>query len=288
MSTKIHNGYRLADGINPFEFARRVRAVLDPIRDRADGALLANLFATAVDNHWVNGQAVPPVLAFTAFNDWEDRQSHLNEDSRFHDPNGFEMCLGEDPASGRILVRAYTQRTDMADAFSAMPDVEPYSYWNNSDAPGHLTEEDWAEREAAWSRVLPDYAAPAEHMLSFEHRTLANPDSLMLCTMGGGAEDPVLTRFPDRLTRARNAASTAYIRYLVEAGVDLGKAALHATDRRNPLAPVTATLEPLLPELTRDLLLEGSAGMTADPSLLALVTAACGALYEVEKEVLAG
>lgn len=43
MSTKIHNGYRLAEGTNPFEFARRVRAVMDPIRDRADGALLAQL-----------------------------------------------------------------------------------------------------------------------------------------------------------------------------------------------------------------------------------------------------
>lgn len=287
MSTKIYNGYRLAEGISPFEFARRVRAVLNPIRDRADGALLANLFATAVDNRWINGQATPPVLAFTAFNDWEDRQSHLHEDSRLHDPNGFDMRLGEDPATGRVLVRAYTQRTDMAAAFAAMPEIDPYSYWNNSDAPDHLKEDEWAECEAAWTRILPHYAAPAEHMLSFVLRTPANPITLTLCSMDGGEQDPVLTRFPDRATRARNAAGTAYTGYLVEAGIDVGKAVLHILDQRNLLAPVTAALEHLLPELTRDLLVEGSAGMTADPALLAIVTAACAALYEVEKGVLA-
>lgn len=282
MSTKIHNGYRLPEGTNPFEFARRVRAVLDPVRDRADGALLANLFATAVDKRWVSGQAIAPVLAFTALSEWEDRQRLLDTESRAHDPNGFEMCLGEDPATGRILVRAYTQRTDMAEAFAAMPGVEPYSYWNNYDAPGTLTAEDWAEREAAWARVMPDYAPPAEHMLSFVLRTPANPGTLMLCSLGGGAEDPVLTRLPGRAARARTAARAAYVTFLIGAGTSPDEAARLTLDRRTDLGPVAAVLEPLLPELTRDLLLEGTAGMTAEPALLALVTAACEAVSAAE------
>lgn len=269
MSTKIHNGYRLAEGTSPFEFARRVRAALDPVRDRTDAALLATLFATAVDKHWVNGQPIAPVLAFTALSDWEDRQQSMPKDSRAHDPNGFEMCLGEDPATGRILVRAYTQHPDLAEAFAAMPEIEPYSYWNNADAPDTLTEEDWADREAAWARVMPHYAAPAEHMLSFVLRTPANPRTLMLCSMNGGAEDPVLTRFPDRAARARTAARMAYVRHLIEAGADGGEAVLHTLDRRDALDTVAAVLEPLLPELTRDLLLEGTAGMTPEPALLA-------------------
>jgi hypothetical protein len=43
MSTTIRNGYRLAPGTSPFEFARRVRDIIDPIRDRADAEMLAGL-----------------------------------------------------------------------------------------------------------------------------------------------------------------------------------------------------------------------------------------------------
>ncbi len=197
------------------------------------------------------------------------------------------MCVGEDPATGRLLVRVYTQRAEMAEAFAAMPGVEPYSYWNNSDAPDTLTEEDWAEREAAWARVMPDYGAPAEHMLGFVLRTPDNPGTLMLCSMDGGDEDPVLTRFPDRSDRAVTAARIAYVRYLMEAGVEGGKAVLHALDRRNALGSVAAVLEPLLPELSRDLLLEGTAGMSPEPALLAQVTAACAAVHESNVDALA-
>lgn len=285
MSTKIHIGYRLTEGTNPFEFARRVRAALDPVRDRADGALLARLFAAAVDEHWVSGKPIAPVLAFTALSAWEDRQRLMDKESRGHDPNGFEMCLGEDPETGRILVRAYTQRADMAEAFATLPEVEPYSYWNNYDAPETLTEADWAEREAAWERVMPDYAVPTEHMLSFVLRTPANPGTLMLCSMDGDAEDPVLSRFPDRATRARSAAARAYTRYLVESGYDQTEATRIVLAHRSRLGPLAAVLEPMLPELTRDLLLEGTAGMTPEPDLLATVKNACAAVYEAEQSV---
>jgi hypothetical protein len=285
MSTKIYNGYRMAEGTNPFEFSRRVRTVLDPIRDQADAGLLARLFATAADRRWISGEAIPPVLSFTAFNDWEARQQEIDPNSRAYDPNGFEMCLGEDPATGRILVRAYTQRPEMAEAFSAMTDVEPYSYWNNSDAPGRLTEEDWAERESAWTRVMPGYGAPAEHMLSFVLRTPENPRTMMLSTLRGGANDPVMTRLPDRATRARNAAVSVYIRFLTEDGVDPGAAVLRVYDLPRSIDAIALALETALPELSVGLFLEGSGESRIDPDLLIPAMTACAAAYEADKAV---
>lgn len=283
MSTKIYNGYRLAEGTNPFDFARQVRAVLEPVRDDADAGQLARLFATSADRRWISGEVIPPVLSFTAFNDWEARQQEIDPNSRAYDPNGFEMCLGEDPATGRILVRAYTQRAEMAEAFSAMDDVEPYSYWNNSDAPDRLTEEDWAEREAAWARVVPGHGAPAEHMLSFVLRTPENPRTMMLSTLRGGVNDPVMTRLPDRGTRARNAAVSVYIRFLTEAGVDPGAAVLRVYDLPRSLDAIGMALEPALPELSVGLFLEGSGESRIDQDLLIPATAACAAAYEADK-----
>ncbi|GAA4035106.1 hypothetical protein GCM10023063_19340 [Arthrobacter methylotrophus] len=287
MSTKIHNGYRLAEGTNVFAFIRRVRAALDPVRDRVDGALLARLFTNAVDSCWLRGETVPPRLAFTAFNKWEDEQKKLADTARMKDPNRFEMCLGEDPETGRILVRLYTERTAMRDAFEAMGEVEPYSYWNNYDAPAALTEDQWEERRSAWERVMPDYAPPAETMLTFVLRTDANPGTLMLCSMDGGAEDPVLGRIPDR---AESIVRTRYLHQLVTVnGIDVIPAFRHVGSERigTMLAGLAAMIvDPHLWEITRELLLEGDPARTADPGALVSLQAACESLYEAEKATL--
>lgn len=290
MSTKIHNGYRLAEGTSAFAFTRRVRAALDPVRDRADGALLARLFTNAVDSCWLKGETVPPVLAFTTFNKWEDEQNKLADDDRHKDPNRFELCLGEDPETGRILVRLYTEQAAMRDAFEAMDEVEPYSYWNNQDAPGTLTEEQWDERCAAWERVMPGYAPPAETMLTFVLRTGANPGTLMLCSMDGGAEDPVLSRIPGKADRAENIVRTRYLHHLVTVnGIDIVPAFRHVGSERigTMLAGLaTMIVEPRLWDITRELLLEGDPARTADPGALVSLQAACEALYEAEKATL--
>lgn len=100
------------------------------------------------------------MLAFTTFVKWEDEQKKLEDTDRRKNPNRFELCLGEDPETGRILVRLYTEHRAMLDAFEAMDEVESYSYWNNADEPDGVTREQWNERRAAWDRVMPDYAPP--------------------------------------------------------------------------------------------------------------------------------
>jgi hypothetical protein len=290
MSTKIHNGYRLTEGTSAFAFTRRVRAVLDPVRDRADGALLARLFTNAVDTCWLRGETVPPMLAFTTFSKWDDEQKKLADDSRHKDPNRFELCLGEDPGTGRILVRLYTEQAAMRDAFEAMDEVEPYSYWNNYDAPTDLTGEQWDERRAAWERVMPDYAPPAETMLTFVLRTDANPGTLMLCSMNGGADDPVLGSIPGRADRAESIVRTRYLHHLVTVnGIDVVPAFRHVGSERigTMLAGLAAMIvEPHLWEINPDLLHDGNPARTADPGALVSLQAACEALYEAEKATL--
>ncbi|ACL42048.1 hypothetical protein Achl_4097 (plasmid) [Pseudarthrobacter chlorophenolicus A6] len=286
MSTKIHNGYRLAAGTNLFEFTKQVRDLIDPIRDDADAALLARVFTNAVDSCWLKGETVPPMFAFTAFSRWEDEQKKLEDTDRAKNPNRFELCLGEDSGTGRILVRLYTEQAAMRDAFEAMDEVEPYSYWNYSDTPQSVTEEEWAERCGAWERVMPDYAAPVESMLTFVLRGDSNPGTMMLCTLDGGAEGPVLSRVPARPERAANIARTRYLHHLVTVqGVDPMAAFRHALTARvaGLLKDIGGIVEPHLWNISRELLHEGDAERTSDPQLLAAVQEACVALYEAEK-----
>lgn len=290
MSTKIHNGYRLAAGTNLFDFTRRVRALIDPIRDDLDAALLAKLLTNAVDTCWLKGQTVPPVLSVMTFSRWEDSQAKLKDENREKDPNRFEMCLGEDPATGRILVRLYTDQQVMVDTFEAMNEVESYSYWNNADEPEGTTPEQWDERRAAWDRVMPAYTAPAESMLTFTLRSGSNPRTMMLCAVDGGENDPVLTRVPGRAERAMNVARTRYLHLLMNThNVNALAAFRHSLTSRikDELKSVAAVVEPHLWDIDRQLLVFGDPERTSDPKILAAVDAACAALFEAEKEALA-
>jgi hypothetical protein len=286
MSTKIHNGYRLAEGTNLFDFTRRVRALIDPVRDELDAALLAKLFTNAVDTCWLKGEAVPPALSAVAFGRWEEGQEKLQDENREKDPNRFEMCLGEDPVTGRILVRLYTDQQVMVDTFKGMNEVEPYSYWNNDDEPKGINSEQWDERRAAWDRVMPDYTAPVESMLTFTLRSGSNPRTMMLCAVDGGESDPVLTKVYDREERAMNIARTRYLHLLVNTHkVDALAAFRHGLTGRikDELKTVAAIVEPHLWEINRPLLVFGDSERTSDPEIVAAVDAACEVLFEAEK-----
>lgn len=285
MSTKIYNGYRLAAGTNLFEFTRRVRALIDPIRDEVDAALLARLSANAVDTCWLRGETVPSMLTFITFMKWEEEQKKLEDTDRRKDPHRFELCLGEDPETGRILVRLYTDRPAMREAFEAMEEVEPYSYWNNADEPAGVTVEQWNERGAAWERVMPGYLPPAETMLTFVLRSEGNPRTMMMCNFEGGAAGPVLKAVPSRAARALNVARTRYVHQLVNAhGVDELAALRHAMATRvaGELRTLALIVEPHLWDITRELLEDGNQDC-ADPHILAALDAACAELYAAEK-----
>lgn len=260
MSTGIRNGYRLADGTNPFEFIRRVRAAMDPLRDEADAELIARKATQAADVRWLRQDQVGPAFALTVHSSWEDEQSKLPEQSRTKDPHRFELCIGEDTVTGRLLVRLYTELPSMKDAFEALDEVEPYSYWNNWDAPEGITEDEWELRGEAWARVNPDYAPPAEHMLSFVLRTPENPQSMMLCAAGGGEDDPVLNRIPDRASRAIKVVTHSYLTHLMVQNVPLTyaiKATKKAWDS-GLLQPLADLVEPHLWDIDQELLIMGS------------------------------
>ena len=113
MSTKLHHGYRLAEGVDPFDFLATVRAHIDPVRDRADARVLAERADAIVDRAAAHGltthagddladlMKTPLTSVYLAY---EDEQAKLRETDRRHDPNRFELSFGRDPQTGRYAV----------------------------------------------------------------------------------------------------------------------------------------------------------------------------------------
>lgn len=200
MSTKIHSGYILAPGTDPFEFSRRLRQAMDPIRDRLDAALAARLIAERLDRSILAGEPLAGDAPVKAYLEWRKEQEGLKESERGHDPHRFEASIGDDPATGRLHLLVFADKSEYEEALEDVEGVEEYGYWNNTDRPEGVSEEEWDARRDAWGRVMPS-GVPIEHMLSFTLRGKYSPGMLSLVS----DRSPLVPELaPGPVERARN------------------------------------------------------------------------------------
>lgn len=287
MSTTIYNGYRLAAGTDPFHFLARLRAVMDPARDAADAKLLAGLYAEAIDRAWFAGKPVPCDVGIEAWRAWYGEQSLMKPSERRQDPNGFGIQIGLDPETGRYLILLLTENDGLREVFEAMDEVEEYGYWDNTDSyPDGVTREDWEIREAAWNRVIdrPGYT----NMVDFRLRPPYDQGARRFLGIDGEDTSPVFAQLPTSRERARPVGSDAYGSYLArEKNIDPMTAAQFVVfNRSKNLAAIVDLVESYLPEITPELVAEGSGRTVIDPGYKEALTAACAALYELDKEKL--
>ena len=172
MSTKIHNGYRLPAGSDPFTFLDELRLALDPVRDRIDAELLINRAMAYIDD--VTAAPADKVERGTeiraAYREFTNTQRSLSATDRAHDPHRFELSLSRDPLTEQLALLIYTEEKALHDTFLTVSGAETYGYWNNTDRPEGTTEAEWVDRKEFWDRILGDSTA-AERMLTWRLRS---------------------------------------------------------------------------------------------------------------------
>ena len=70
----------------------------------------------------------------------------------------FEVSLF--PRTRDTLAIPYTEEPRLLDWFFALPFVQEYGYWNNSDKPDSIPQREWGTRKRAWDRAF--YSRPNE------------------------------------------------------------------------------------------------------------------------------
>lgn len=172
MSTKIYNGFRLAEDLDPFVFLDRAMTAASPVRDRLDLEMLTESATFWLDRHVfglvqdrLGDDQSPLAEAWWAL---AERQRDLRSKGRTntldYDPHSLTIGLGRDHVTGRILGVVMTDRELLRGAVTALDGVQEYAYWNNSDRPDNVTKTEWKARRDAWDRVLPGAGVPAESM----------------------------------------------------------------------------------------------------------------------------
>lgn len=89
------------------------------------------------------------------------------EQTHQRDPSidmGCEVVLF--PHDSGLYGIAYAGNRAIENAFFASEGIERFAYWNNTDRPDDISDDDWASRGRLWHELLPGSGVPAECGLS--------------------------------------------------------------------------------------------------------------------------
>lgn len=169
MSTKIHDGYRLADGISMFGLLHQLRTSITPVYERLYTAAVVrqatfdadDILRGATNEAGTTKTTSPLTSAVFAV----DRAHHQIAKTGQRNPRldfNFEVVAMPDPhdhhSSYAII---YTEQDEYRKVWQDLYNVEPFGYWNNTDRPDDITDDEWDSRRRTWNRVIPDLTAPS-------------------------------------------------------------------------------------------------------------------------------
>lgn len=183
MSTKIYNGFKLNFAGNFSELRKDLmqmsKSVIKPKVIELFNAVLANMVYTEFDTR-----------LFEANKDWDSKTEVKVSDfsgayveawhklcgriqdigeTRYRDTLvDFEFSIVLFPMANKMLGIPFTSNRELEKLWFRRSDVEQYGYWNNTDPPEDVTEEEWDARGAEWDEALGESGIPAESGFTFQ------------------------------------------------------------------------------------------------------------------------
>lgn len=254
MSRVIDHGYRLAPGLDPFDLVERVRAEMDPRRTMADARHLVTEAVDLLDRaRWGLGQVDSPLADAIAKTVREARV--LRRTERRNEWRRFGLRLLRDPQEGRLFALADYEETVYGERpLATIHGLEHWPYWDNTDRPDTIHEQEWSTRRDTWERVLPWDHAPAALRFDLREGPVDGLFESVDRSQGGRSRvADVLRVYSASSTRVRRVALESCSQALGAAGEHLGVEEVmdlgsHVTEDATYRRVVAAHLRPVTVE----------------------------------------
>lgn len=228
MSTKIYNGIKFnvkdIHDLTEKTFAWRER--ISVLTEEAKIKFLANIIYSALDGHqlgflksnqWKEGS----VLRY-AIDTYETRLKKTKEQYSSRDPAvDMDFSFTVHPHGDEFYGIVFCERNEWNKEFMDLEWVEPFPYWDNTDPPEGISEEDWDERGCLWDSLIPS-GIPARHGFTADCEDTLSQSSYYL-SGEQSLREAILANIPPKETR--------YKKY-----IDSGLFVIW--DKLNPLAPL--------------------------------------------------
>lgn len=165
MSTKLFNGYYidLCTLQELQDFSMRLRAEMKSKLEELYAKKLLELSTYYHDKKYVCKPYTPQKYCPLLSAKWKiDERFYNIEKTNTRDPEydfGFDATFI--PTKDKILTLIYTEQSECIKVFESFPNVHPYPYYNNTDKPDNISNDEWEARGAEWDNALEPYDIPA-------------------------------------------------------------------------------------------------------------------------------
>lgn len=170
MSTKIYHGFKFADP-DLTVIHRHImdwRQELRPLQKKATDAFVAEIAVNMFDaermhpgTHKGKTPLTDAVLML-----W-DRQAEVKKTQRRDPMVDFEFTISLMPFEGQVYGIAYTEQREWQRLWLEKPFVIDFCYWDNTDPPEELPEDEWEERGRIWNAIFNEAIMSAPSMAGF-------------------------------------------------------------------------------------------------------------------------
>lgn len=174
MSTKIYNGYRIhIDIARLYDRLLVIAPEFQNIATLKARQFVANLATTAFDSAWLTEAKTNPLSEAFA----ELEKEFKDAERGIRAAIDFNSSLSLFPLTGSVLVLTHIESRDQVEIIRnySCPAIrgdtvkfKDFSYWDSSDRPDDVTEEEFNLRKRLWEFVLGKSMVPAHRCLSFQ------------------------------------------------------------------------------------------------------------------------
>lgn len=149
MSTKIYKGFKIKT--NSFS---EVLSIIQNFRPwiNKEAEKLMDRFMENLDKSR-NGPTEDPVKAkVDNYMIWLDFREKILRQKKLRMPNvDTDFSVSLIPHNGELLGIVYTAHQTWFDEWCKQPKIQEYCYWNNTDKPDEISDEEWEAREKTWN-----------------------------------------------------------------------------------------------------------------------------------------
>jgi hypothetical protein len=164
MSTKIYNGFRI--NLAVAELFTITPAIYNTIGSVTTGVLFDATADVLLTRHRDRLEAGHPLDSHDIGPAWREvtavaaRAEELQARSVINVSCDVAIC--HDPTDRQHMYGIVFGSDAHLRAVTELADIDPYPYWNNTDRPSTVTDEEWEHRRAVWNRAVPSHRSPAE------------------------------------------------------------------------------------------------------------------------------
>lgn len=169
MSTKIYNGFIIKEDLSLIQ----LKVLIMRLRKKAQRIIRKELLdLTTIESinlidRIAMGKEVcsewkRPLISYVK-DKIEKRYINIVKTQRRDPEYDFYFDIVILPIKNKILLMAFAERNSLLNLIRNQTWIEEYCYWNNSNEPENVTDEEWKQREVDWDEALGDNAIPDQN-----------------------------------------------------------------------------------------------------------------------------